>query len=208
MYFSQFCIYHLLKKGVAVLLNKLECPTPKDTLLQVWLKLDKWFWRRRFYDFVNVFSLFRNYLSLDKGVALDLNKFESPLPKNVLCQVWLKLAQWFCRRRFLNTSMYVLYFEIISPSNRTGPIILTKWNPLYPRMIYAKFGWNLRSGSGKEDFLNTSIYFRYFVINSPWNRAEPIWTNLNPLYPRMFCAKFGWDWPSGSWEEVFKKLSM
>ena len=28
-----------------------------------------------------------------------------------------------------------------------------------------------------------------------------IWTNLNPLHPRMFCAKFGWNWPSGSGEE-------
>ena len=25
-----------------------------------------------------------------------------------------------------------------------------------------------------------------------------IWTKLNPLHPRMLCAKFGWNWPSGS----------
>ena len=30
-----------------------------------------------------------------------------------------------------------------------------------------------------------------------------IWTNLNPLHPRMHCAKFGWNWPSGSGEEEF-----
>ena len=24
---------------------------------------------------------------------------------------------------------------------------------------------------------------------------------LNPLYPRIFCAKFGRNWPSGSGEE-------
>ena len=29
-----------------------------------------------------------------------LNKLESPLPKDALCEVWLKLAQWFCRRRW------------------------------------------------------------------------------------------------------------
>ena len=28
-----------------------------------------------------------------------------------------------------------------------------------------------------------------------------IWINLNPLHPRMLCAKFGWNWPSGSGEE-------
>ena len=26
-------------------------------------------------------------------------------------------------------------------------------------------------------------------------------SSLNPHYPRMLCAKFGWNWPSGSWEE-------
>ena len=45
-------------------------------------------------NFVNVFSLFCNYLPLDKGMALHLNKLESPLLKNTLCQVWLKLSQY------------------------------------------------------------------------------------------------------------------
>jgi hypothetical protein len=39
------------------------------------------------------FSLFRYYLPLQRGYPLLLNKLESPLPKDALCQVWLKLAQ-------------------------------------------------------------------------------------------------------------------
>ena len=57
-------------------------------------------WRRRFFNFVNVFSLFRNYLPFEKGGALHLIKIESPSPKDALCQVWLKLAHWFWRRRW------------------------------------------------------------------------------------------------------------
>ena len=30
-----------------------------------------------------------------------------------------------------------------------------------------------------------------------------IWTKLNPLHPRMLCAKIGRNWLSGSGEEVF-----
>ena len=52
-------------------------------------------WRRRFFNFVNVFSLFHNYPPLEKGGVLHLNKLESPSSKDTLCQVWLKLAQWF-----------------------------------------------------------------------------------------------------------------
>ena len=35
-----------------------------------------------------------------------------------------------------------------------------------------------------------------------------IWTTLNSLHPGMLCAKFGWNWPSGSREHNFKILSM
>ena len=56
----------------------------------------------------------------------------------------------------------------------------------------------------KKIFLILSIYFRYFVIISPWKRVGPfIWTNLNLLHPRILCTKFGWNWPSGSGEEDF-----
>ena len=82
-------------------LNKFEALSPKDALFQLWLKMAQWFWKR-FLSFINVFTLFRNYmyLPLERGGALHLNKPESPSPKNALCQVWLKLAQWFWRRKF------------------------------------------------------------------------------------------------------------
>ena len=107
--------------------------------------------------------------------------------------------------------MYFQYFVIISPWKRAGPFIWTNLNPLHPRMLCAKFGWNWPSGSGEEDFLISSMYFCYFVIIPPWKRAGPfIWTNLNPLHPRMLCAKFGWNWPSSSGvkDENVKSLQM
>ena len=82
------------------------------------------------------------------------------------------------------------YFVIISHLNN------------HPIRHSTKFGWNWHSGSG-EDFLILLIYFRFFVIISPWKRAEPfISTNLNSLLPRMLCAKFGgWNWNSVSEED-------
>ena len=81
-------------------LNKLEFPSSKDCLCQVWLKLVQWFWRGRFLNFVNVFSPFRNYLPLEKGLIHHLNKLEFPLPKDALFQ--LSLVEigliWFWRR--------------------------------------------------------------------------------------------------------------
>ena len=49
------------------------------------------------------------------------------------------------------------------------------------------------------------MYFCYFVIISPWKRIVPfIWTKLNPLNPRMLCAKVRCNWPSGSGKEEFQ----
>ena len=100
--FSLFHNYLPLEKGRALHLNKLESTSPKDAMYQVWLKLARWFWRSIFFNFVYVFLPFRNYLPLEKGGALHLNKLESPSPMDALCQVWLKLAQsrrrWKCEK--------------------------------------------------------------------------------------------------------------
>ena len=95
-------------------------------------------------------------------------------------------------------------FIIISFWKRAKPIIWTNLNPIHPRMLCGKFGWNWSSGFGEDDISNSSMYFRYFIIISPWKRVGPfIWTNLNPLHPRMLCAKFGWNWLSDFGEEDF-----
>ena len=107
------------------------------------------------------------------------------------------------------SSMYFRYFVIISPWKRAGPFIWTTLNPLHPRMLCAKFGWNWPSGSREEDFLISSMYFRYFEIISSWKTAGSfIWTNLIPLHPRMHCAKFGWNWTSGSGEDFFNFVNV
>ena len=57
--------------------------------------------------------------------------------------------------------------------------------------------------------ISSSMYIWYFIIISPWKRAGSfIWTNLNPLHPRILCAKFEQNWPSGSWGEDFQISSM
>ena len=138
--FSLFRNYIPLEKGGALHLNKLESPSPNDALCQVWLKLAQWFWRRRFFNFVDVFSLFRNYLPLEKGRAHHLNKLESPSPKDALCQVWLKLAQWFQKRRFLNFVNVFSLFPNYLPLEKSGALHLNKHESLHPKMPCAKFG--------------------------------------------------------------------
>ena len=86
--------------------NKFESPSPKD-----------------------VFLLFLSNLSLERGKALHLYKLESPSPKNALCQVLLKLAQWFWRR-FLYFFNVVIAISLLSPLwKERGPSFEQTWIP-------------------------------------------------------------------------------
>ena len=84
----------------------------------------------------NVVSLFRYYLPLEKGVALHLNKCDSPPPKNALCQFWLKLSQWFLRRRFLNFVNVFSLFRYYLPSEKGMALhfLFTQWC-FVPRLV-------------------------------------------------------------------------
>ena len=59
----------------------------KNALWQVWLNLAQWFWRR-FLNFVNLFSLFRNYPPLGKGCGPSFEQIWinfNPLHLGMLC---------------------------------------------------------------------------------------------------------------------------
>ena len=62
------------------------------------------------FNFVKVFSLFRNYLPLEKGETFHLNKYESSLPKYLV-----EIGPVVLEKRILKISMYFNYFVIISP---------------------------------------------------------------------------------------------
>jgi hypothetical protein len=73
---------------------------------------------------------------LEKGYPLYLNKLESPLPKDGLCQVWLKLAQWFWRR-FLNDPTPFLQLCDYLPFQEDLALYLKKLNfPLFKDNLY------------------------------------------------------------------------
>ena len=76
-------------------------PFTKDVLCQVWLKLILWFWRREWKcEKFTTKTTKRTTTDIFWSEHSFLNKFDSLSPKNALCQVWLKLAQWFSRRIF------------------------------------------------------------------------------------------------------------
>ena len=63
-------------------------------LCQIWLNSGSR--EEEFFNFIKHFHYF--VISPWKGWVLNLYKLETHLPKDALCQVWLKLTHWFWRR--------------------------------------------------------------------------------------------------------------
>jgi hypothetical protein len=131
--FLHFCDYLPFEEDLALYLNKLKFPSPKDNLYEVWFNLACWFWRRRFLKMFTAFSFFRYYLPLAKSYLLSLNKLEFPLPKDNLYQVWLNLARWFWRRRFLKIFSVFLLFCYYLPLEKGYPLPLNKLESPSPK---------------------------------------------------------------------------
>ena len=137
------------------------------------------------------FFPFRYYLPLEKGDPLHLNRIESTSPKDDLCQIWLKLVQWFWRR-FLNDLTPFLHFCDYHhfEEDLAFSLFEQSWIPFtqgwfVPSLI--EFGPVVL----KIFFLNFNVFYSFAII-SPWGKVIPsICTNLNYLLPRMICTKFG-----------------
>ena len=129
-------------------LNKLESPSSKDALCQVWLILVEWFWRRRFFNFVNVVSLFRNYLPLKKNVALHLNKLEFLSPKEFFSLV--KNGTMALEKKIF--SKYFSYFVIISPWKKGEALHLNKLESPLPKDSLFQVCMSLAKWFGRRRF--------------------------------------------------------
>ena len=90
--------------------------------------------------------------------------------KDVLCQVWLKLTQWFCRRFVVFVNVFFLFHNYL-PLKKGVVFYLNK--PEFSSPKHDKFHWNCPRASGEEDFQILSMYFRYFLISPLENGRFP-----------------------------------
>ena len=80
-------LYIVLERAVVLLLNLLELPSTQSTLCLGLLSLALLFYRRRLLHVIIVFTRFREYLPVEKGVILYLNLLDSCHSK-IICSVF------------------------------------------------------------------------------------------------------------------------
>ena len=173
-------------------LQNLESSSSKYALCQVWLKLAKWFRRKRFSNLGKMYFWYFVIISPWKRVHVCPFICTNLIPftqENQLCQVWLKLPHWFLRR-FLNIIyVYSLFYNYFNPLGKGCGPSFDQMNSFHPRMLCAKIGWNWPTGSCEEDFSNFVNVFTLFVSMSSRKRALPfIWINLKPFPQWCFVS--------------------
>ena len=82
-----------------VMNNFYSSPIKVSTHYMTW-PFSFWIWRRRCLKFAWFWPFGALPLGPHGGHTYDLNKFESPTPKDDYCQVWLKSTHAFSRRRW------------------------------------------------------------------------------------------------------------
>ena len=126
-------LFSALETGVVLYLNKHDFPSPKDALSQVSLKLVLWFWKRRFFKFVNVFSLFRYFLPLEKGVVLHLNKLEFPSPKDVFVPSLVEIGLVVLKKKTYRVRQCIFAILFLSPLGKGVALHLNKLESPLPK---------------------------------------------------------------------------
>ena len=148
----------------------------------------KWFWRRGFLNFVNVFYLFRYNLSLEKSRALHLNKFESSSRKFVcakFCWNWLN-GSW--EEDFLNFVNVFFLFRNYLPLEKSEAFHLNKLESPSPKDVMCPVWLKFATWFWRTTFLNSSMYILLFRNYLPLEKGGILHLKkLESLYPRIHC---------------------
>ena len=148
--------------------------------------------------------LFRNYLTLEKRRALHLNKLESPSPKDALCQVRLKLAKWFWRRRwkcekFTTTTTTTTTTTPTTPTTDNGQILIRK----------AHLSLRLRWAKNSCSKLNSLLWgwLIYLILQVKRLTAISLALHGNSKGKAFPGLRFGYQWLSrlGNWFKIGEK---
>ena len=95
------------------------------------------------------------YFNYENLLVLHLKKLESPSYKDASCQVWLKLAQWFWRRRW-KCEKFTTTMTTTTTTTKDNGQFLTRKAHLSLRLSWAK---NPRQNNG-------NIFYQTWQINS------------------------------------------
>jgi hypothetical protein len=161
--FLLFCFYLPLDMGYPLHL-KLITPSLNDDLCQVWLKLAKWFWSRRFLNNPPHFCIFVIISPLKKAWPFIWTNLNSLHPRMVYFKSdWIWPAG--SGKDFLMTLSHFYIFMIIYPFMRNWPFIWKKLEFPSPKDNACKVWLNLACWFWRRFFKNFRCIFTLSLLS-------------------------------------------
>ena len=152
--------------------------------------------RKIFFTYFQYNVQFRYYLPLEKSGVICLNKLEFPPHKDALYQACLKLAQLFWRRWLLkkiNLILKVRYYHLLEKAWCLNSFVQT-WIPFMQGCFASSLVEIGQVVLRKIKFLNIFNIILQFLYYLHLRKGMALRLNkFVSLYPRIFCAKFGWN---------------
>ena len=86
--------YLLYKNWMVLHLNKLESPSTKNALCEVWLKLAQWLWGRRFFLISSMYFCYLEIISPWKRAGQFIWTNLTPLHPRTTDKIWSEKPSW------------------------------------------------------------------------------------------------------------------
>ena len=162
-------------------------------LCQVWFKVVKWFWKRRFLNAVNVRTLL---FPIERRSGPLVEQTSTLFSQEYTVSSLVEIDQIVLKNKMFNCPQCIL--AIIFHCKRAWPLIWRNLNPFFLWMLCAKLGLNCPSGYGKEDFLCPQCSFAILLLYILGKGCRPLFDQLVPefhLYKKSminYVSLFQW----------------
>ena len=168
----------------------------------------------------SIFLLYHNYLPLLKPRAFIeptwipftegciVSSLVEIGPVALQRKIFFKISLYFYIYIFIlyKFSLYLSYFVIISPWKKVRPFIWINLNP-FSKGCFVPSLDEIDPVFWRRRFLKVVSLFLLIPNYLPLEKGMTLRASFeHPLNPRILCAKFGWNWENGSWEDENVKL--
>ena len=118
---------------------------------------------RKLFKFVNIFSLFRNYIPLEKGRGPSFEQTWLPFSQGWFLSRLVEIDPLVLEKKIFNLSMYIRNFFYYIPLEKGGALHLNKYDPTSPKnswcQVWLKLAlwlkmWNVYDSNNDNDSNN------------------------------------------------------
>ena len=190
-------------------------PLHQGAFWQVWLKLAQLLWRRKFlklsmyFWYLLIISPYYTPRKRSFGGYIVILMFKvvwtnmNPLLQGCFVSSLVEIGTVVLEKKILNFINVFSLFRYYLPLGKDMTLHMNKIEFPSPKYASRQVWLKLATRFWRIRFLN--FFYVFLLFDSPWKWTWHFNCTIftSSFHQRILCAKFGYNWPSGSGEEDF-----